>query len=51
MLEIHLMELLAALRKVEERGAVETADRVLMLVRQVWEYQPLPVPSATSRRD
>ncbi len=32
------MELLAALQKVEERGAVETADRVLMLARQVWEY-------------
>jgi integrase len=32
------MELLAALQKVEERGALETADRVLMLARQVWEY-------------
>ena len=38
MLEIHSMELLAALHKVEERGALETADRVLMLARQVWEY-------------
>lgn len=36
--DIHPMELLAALQKVEERGAVETADRVLMLARQVWEY-------------
>lgn len=36
--EVHPMELLAALQKVEERGAVETADRVLMLARQVWEY-------------
>ena len=36
--DIHAMELLAALQKVEERGAVETADRVLMLARQVWEY-------------
>jgi hypothetical protein len=34
----HPMELLAALQKVEERGAVETADRVLMLARQVWDY-------------
>ena len=31
-------ELLATLRKVEERGAVETADRGLMLARQVWRY-------------
>jgi len=36
--EIHAMELLAALQKVEERGAIETADRVLMLARQVWDY-------------
>ena len=36
--DVHPMELLAALQKVEERGAVETADRVLMLARQVWEY-------------
>jgi integrase len=32
------MELLAALQKVEERGALETADRALMLARQVWDY-------------
>ena len=36
--QIHAMELLAALQKVEERGALETADRALMLARQVWEY-------------
>lgn len=36
--EIHSMELLAALHKVEERGALETADRALMLARQVWDY-------------
>ena len=36
--DIHPMELLAALQKVEQRGAVETADRVLMLARQVWDY-------------
>ena len=38
MADIHPMELLAALQKVEERGAIETADRVLMLARQVWDY-------------
>lgn len=36
--QIHAMELLAALNKVEERGALETADRALMLARQVWDY-------------
>lgn len=36
--QIHPMELLAALQKVEERGALETADRALMLARQVWDY-------------
>jgi integrase len=36
--EIKPVELLATLRKVEERGAVETADRGLMLARQVWRY-------------
>lgn len=36
--QIHPMELLDALHKVEERGALETADRALMLARQVWEY-------------
>lgn len=35
---IEPVELLATLRKVEERGAVETADRGLMLARQVWRY-------------
>ena len=44
MREIHPLELLAALQKVEQRGAVETADRVLMLARQVWEYW---LPTAT----
>lgn len=38
MVEIHPMELLATLKKVEERGALETADRALMLARQVWDY-------------
>lgn len=36
--EIEPLELLAALRRVEARGAVETADRCLMLARQVWHY-------------
>lgn len=40
------MELLVALKKVEECGAVETADRVLMLARQVWEYW---LPTATNQ--
>jgi len=38
MIDIHPMELLSALQKVEERGALETADRALMLARQVWDY-------------
>ncbi|MDO9114531.1 MAG: integrase arm-type DNA-binding domain-containing protein [Polaromonas sp.] len=38
MASIDPVELLAALRKTEERGAVETADRGLMLCRQVWRY-------------
>jgi hypothetical protein len=35
--EIHSMELLAALHKVEERGAVETADRVRLVAGMVWD--------------
>lgn len=42
--DIHAMELLAALQKVEERGAIETADRGLMLARQIWDYW---LPTAT----
>ena len=38
MAEVTPPELLATLRKVEERGAVETADRGLMLARQIWRY-------------
>lgn len=38
LVDIEPVELLATLRKVEERGAVETADRGLMLARQVWRY-------------
>ena len=36
--EIEPVELLATLRKIEERGAIETADRALMLCRQIWRY-------------
>jgi integrase len=46
--QIHAMELLAALHKIEERGALETADRALMLARQVWEYW-LPTASLEQR--
>ncbi|AOW12985.1 integrase [Hydrogenophaga crassostreae] len=38
LVEIEPVELLATLRKVEQRGAVETADRGLMLARQIWRY-------------
>ena len=44
MSDIHAMELLAALQKIEERGALETADRALMLARQIWDYW---LPTAT----
>jgi len=46
--QIHAMELLAALHKVEERGALETADRALMLARQVWDYW-LPTADVSQR--
>ena len=36
--DIEPVELLATLRKVEARGAIETADRGLMLCRQIWRY-------------
>lgn len=48
MAEIQPLELLAALHKVEERGAVETADRELMLCRQIWSYW-LPTVSIEQR--
>lgn len=38
LVDIKPVELLATLRKIEERGAIETADRGLMLARQVWRY-------------
>lgn len=46
--EIHAMELLSALQKVEDRGALETADRGLMLARQIYEYW-LPTTNAQQR--
>lgn len=48
MASIERMELLSVLQKVEERGALETADRALMLARQVWRYW-LPTASNTQR--
>lgn len=36
--EVRPPDLLTALRKTEERGAIETADRGLMLCRQIWRY-------------
>lgn len=36
--DIEPVELLATLRKIEARGAMETADRGLMVARQVWRY-------------
>lgn len=38
MMDIIPVDLLSTLRKIEQRGAVETADRVLMLSRQIWGY-------------
>ena len=46
--QIHAMELLAALQKIEERGALETADRALMLARQIWDYW-LPTSGVAQR--
>lgn len=48
MAEIEPLELLAVLQKVEGRGAVETADRALMLARQVYEYW-LPTAEKSQR--
>ena len=38
MAQIHAMELLAVIQKVEDRQALETAHRVLDISRQVWDY-------------
>ena len=48
MTSIEPMELLATLQKIEERGAMETADRALMLCRQIWRYW-LPTAGNTQR--
>ena len=46
--KIHAMELLTVLHKIEERGALETADRALILARQIWDYW-LPTAEAEQR--
>jgi integrase len=46
--EIEPIELLAALRRVEERGALDVASRVLMTARAVWRYA---VATARAPRD
>ncbi len=46
--DIEPVELLAALRRVEERGALDVAGRVLMTARAVWRYA---VASARVQRD
>jgi hypothetical protein len=48
MRSIEPLELLAVLQKVERHGAVETADRGLMLARQVYEYW-LPTADTAQR--
>lgn len=35
---IHALELLEALKRIEARGALETADRTLTVAKQVWDY-------------
>ena len=47
--EITGNEILFALRKVEDRGAIETADRDLMVCRQIWEYVALDGISDATR--
>lgn len=46
--EIEPIELLAAIRKVEERGALDVAHRVLTTARSVWRYS---VATARAPRD
>lgn len=46
--QIQPMELLAVIQKIEDRGALETADRGLMLARQIWRYW-LPTASNAQR--
>jgi integrase len=35
---IHAMELLEAIKRIETRGALETADRTLGVANQIWDY-------------
>ena len=42
-------EILFALRKIEDRGAIETADRGLMICRQIWDYVALDGVSDVTR--
>ena len=45
---IKAKEILEALKKIEARGAVETADRSLMLCRQIWNFLATDdIPDAT----
>ncbi len=46
--EIEPIELLAAIRRVEERGALDVAHRVLTTARSVWRYA---VATARAKRD
>jgi integrase len=48
MADIEPLELLAALKKVEKRGAVETASRGLLVATKVWRYA---IPSGRALRD
>ncbi|MBU3543768.1 integrase arm-type DNA-binding domain-containing protein [Polynucleobacter sp. MWH-Mekk-B1] len=46
--ELTGLEILQALKKVEERGAIETADRGLMICRQVYDFVALDqIPDVT----
>jgi integrase len=38
LVDVEPTELLGTIRKIEKRGAIETADRGLMLCRQIWRY-------------
>lgn len=45
---IHALELLEALKRIEARGALETADRTLTVAKQVWDYW-LPMADVQQR--
>jgi integrase len=47
--EITGLDILNVLKKVEERGAIETADRGLMIRRQIWNFVALDgIPDVTN---